>query len=42
MKDGRLTLMDRKRKPLLVLKPGDPGVFVATDPSGEALSLGRH
>ncbi len=42
MKDGRLTLMDRKRKPLLVLKPGDPGVFVATDPAGEALSLGRH
>ncbi len=42
MKDGRLTLMDQKRKPILVLKPGDPGVFVTTDPSGEALSLGRH
>lgn len=38
---GRLTLLDRARKPILVLKPGEAGAFVPTDPKGDAVTLLR-
>ena len=42
LRAGRLTLLDRARKPILVLKPGDAGAFVAADPKGDPVSLLRR
>jgi hypothetical protein len=42
LKDGRLTLMDRKRKAVLVLKPADSGSYQASDPAEGPLSLTRR
>ena len=41
-KDGRLLLMDRTHKPVLSLKAGDPGAFVAADPKAEPVTLTRR
>ena len=38
---GRLTLMDKGRKPILVLKTQDPTTFVVADAKGEPLTLAR-
>ncbi|MBS0411478.1 MAG: AprI/Inh family metalloprotease inhibitor [Proteobacteria bacterium] len=42
LKEGRLTLMDRRRRPMLVMKPSDPGVFVAADAQEGSLVLARR
>ncbi|MGA0600237.1 AprI/Inh family metalloprotease inhibitor [Caulobacter sp. KR2-114] len=42
LKDGRLTLMDGKRKPLLVMKSGEAGGFQATDPADGPVTLARR
>lgn len=42
LKDGRLTLMDHRRKTLLVMKPGDAGGFQATDPTDGPVTLARR
>jgi hypothetical protein len=41
LRGGRLTLLDRRRKPILVLTPSESGVFSTADASGFAVSLGR-
>jgi hypothetical protein len=42
LRAGRLTLLDRARKPILVLKPGEAGAFVPADPKGDPVSLLRR
>jgi len=39
LKNGRLTLSDRQRKPILVLRPGEGGAFVTDDPKADPISL---
>lgn len=40
-REGRLTLFDKARKPLLVLKTDTPTTFVASDPKADAVVLAR-
>jgi hypothetical protein len=40
-RQGRLTLMDRDHKPILVLKAGDTGVFITIDTKSDTLTLAR-
>ncbi len=42
LKDGRLTLMDRKRKTLLVMKAAEAGGFQATDAAEGPVTLARR
>jgi len=39
---GRLTLMDKAGKTILVLKPSDPGAYVVADPKADLVTLTRR
>ena len=42
MRAGKLSLMDRDGKTILVMKPGDPGVYVVADPKADLVTLTRR
>jgi hypothetical protein len=42
MRAGKLSLMDRDGKTILVMKPGDPGVYVVADPKADLVTLSRR
>jgi hypothetical protein len=42
MHAGKLTLMDKDGKTILVMKPGDPGAYVVADPKADLVTLTRR
>ena len=42
LRGGELSLMDKDGKPILVMKPGGPGVFVVADPKADQVTLSRR
>ena len=42
LRGGELSLMDKDGKPILVMKPGGAGVFVAADPKADQVTLSRR
>ena len=42
LKGARLTFMDHARKPIMVLKSGDQGVFTTEDPKADPITLARR
>jgi len=42
LRQGRLTLMDRSRRPILVLKAGDTGIFVSVESKADPITLVRR
>jgi hypothetical protein len=42
LRSGRLTLLDKARKPILVLKAGEGGAFATDDPKADPVSLVRR
>jgi len=42
LRQGRLTLMDRTRKPILVMKAGDTGIFVSVESKTDPITLVRR
>ena len=42
LRGGELSLADKDGKPILILKPAGPGVYVVADPKADQVTLTRH